>query len=131
MTFVERRHGPRDQLVLVVDDHADTREVWCECLTLCGFRTCQAEDGIEAVELAERLNPAVILMDGQMPRLDGYGATKRLKSSPTTMSIPIVLLTANPLTQELVDRAGGDAFLQKPCLPSELLTVLRAMLHAD
>ncbi len=128
---VERRHGPRDRLVLIADDHPDTRELWSELLALCGFRTCQAQDGTEAIEIAERLSPDVILMDAQMPRLDGYAAAEHLKGSPTTHSIPIVLLTASTthIAQASARRAGCDAFLHKPCSPSDLLTVLRAVLH--
>lgn len=132
MTSIERRHASRDQLVLIVDDDPDIREMWSDCLTRRGFRTHQAQDGIQAVELAERLSPAVILMDGQMPLLDGYGATECLKNSPATRSIPIVLMTAasNGQSQTFARRAGCDAFLKKPCSPTELLTTVRAMLHS-
>src|SRR4051812_31145378 len=70
--------------VLVVDDDRDAREMLSEYLSFCGFVVHRAQDGSEAVEVAVRVRPRVVLMDLMMPRMDGWEATRRLKTDDRT-----------------------------------------------
>lgn len=117
-------------LVLVVDDYADAREMCAEFLRFSGFRVEEAVDGIEAVEKATELLPAVILMDLSLPRLDGWEATRQLKKDARTKDIPVIALTGHALAghAEGAKDAGCDAFLTKPCLPDAMLAEVKRVL---
>jgi CheY-like chemotaxis protein len=103
--------------VLVVDDYVDGREMVAEYLLFRGFEVTEARDGIEAIELARRLQPEIVLMDLRMPGMDGWEATRRLKRDPQTRHIRVVALTAHALTPEITAarKAGCDAVVAKPC----------------
>jgi len=111
---------------LVVDDYDDAREMYAEFLAYRGFEVLQAENGLQALALAESLCPDFIVLDLALPDIDGIEVTRRLKASPTTSSIPIVMLTANaqPAMLEEARKAGCAAVLVKPCAPDELLEVV-------
>jgi CheY-like chemotaxis protein len=116
--------------VLVVDDYLDGREMVAEYLAFRGFAVCEASDGIEALELARTIQPAIVLMDLRMPGMDGWEATRRLKRDPKTSHIPIVALTAHALTPEIntARDAGCDAVIAKPCDITVLADALIKML---
>ena len=116
--------------VLVVDDYLDGREMVAEYLAFRGFVVCEASNGIEALELARRIQPEIVLMDLRMPGMDGWEATRRLKRDPKTRHIPIVALTAHALTPEIntAREAGCDAVIAKPCDISVLADSLIKML---
>jgi CheY-like chemotaxis protein len=118
-------------LVLLVDDYADTRDLYGMYLAGHGYRIAEAEDGIEAIEKASALAPTVILMDLAMPRLDGWTATERLKSEPSTAGIPIICLTAHTRQEEVARamRSGCDGFLTKPCLPNVVAAEIERVLQ--
>ena len=120
-------------LVLVVDDFQDNREMFAELLGLSGFRVAQAENGREALDRAFALLPDLVLMDLSLPELDGWEATRRLKSDPRTRHIPVIVLTGHVLadhSREARD-AGCDAFLTKPCLPEVLVVEVQRVLAAS
>jgi CheY-like chemotaxis protein len=120
-------------LVLVVDDYQDAREMYAEYLAYSGFRVAEASNGIEALEKAFELLPDVILMDLSLPGMDGWAATRRLKTDERTRRIPVVALTGHALAgaSESARQAGCDAFVTKPCLPDELVVQVRRMLDRD
>jgi CheY-like chemotaxis protein len=93
---VKRR--PERPLVLIADDHADTREMYAGYLTGKGFQVAEARDGAEAVKFATKLQPAVIVLDLQMPRVDGIAATRRIRRNAKIGTIPILVLTLTILT---------------------------------
>jgi CheY-like chemotaxis protein len=102
--------------VLIAEDFADGRELLTEYLRFRGFAVSEATNGAEALEAARRELPDVILMDLQMPTLDGWEATRRLKADPRTAQIMVVAVTAHALQSE-VERArdaGCDAVVTKP-----------------
>jgi CheY-like chemotaxis protein len=119
-------------LILVVDDYQDAREMYAEYLQFSGFRVAEAKNGNEAVEQAFKLKPDLILMDLSLPGMDGWEATRRLKSDDSTKRIPIVALTGHALAgaSEGAKRAGCDSFVTKPCLPDDLVIEVRRMLSA-
>jgi two-component system, cell cycle response regulator DivK len=92
-------------------------------LELAGYRVIEAETGRQAIRLARRMRPMVVLMEVSPPIVDGLEATRRLKSDPRTAKIPIVLLmlSAGPSECEEAERAGCDGYLVKPCSPQSLL----------
>jgi len=117
-------------LILVVDDYQDAREMYAEYLQFSGFRVAEARNGNEALEQAFALKPDLILMDLSLPGMDGWEATRRLKSDEATRHIPIVALTGHALAgaSEGARRAGCDSFVTKPCLPDDLVIEVRRML---
>lgn len=117
-------------LVLVVEDYADAREMYAEYLRFVGFRVAEARNGQEALSQAEALQPDVVLMDLALPLMDGWEATRRLRSDPRTANALIVALTGHALAghAEGARRAGCDAFVTKPCLPDDLVDVIRQLL---
>jgi two-component system cell cycle response regulator DivK len=119
-------------LILVVDDYQDAREMYAEYLQFSGFRVAEARNGNEALEQAFALKPDLILMDLSLPGMDGWEATRQLKSDERTRHIPVVALTGHALAgaSEGAKRAGCDSFVTKPCLPDDLVVEVRRMLNA-
>jgi len=117
-------------LVLIVDDSPDARALFGEYLEYVGFRVETAADGVQAIASAHAEWPALIIMDLAMPEMDGWEAIRRLKTDPLTSEIPIVALSAYAFGEEpqRAREAGADLCLTKPCLPSQLARVVRAML---
>jgi CheY-like chemotaxis protein len=115
---------------LIADDSQDAREMYGEYLTLQGYQVVAAADGADAVERARTCLPDIILMDLQMPRLDGWEAIRLLRSDRRTASIPIVAVSAHAqdAARSEARAAGADACLTKPCLPSQVLMMVRALL---
>jgi two-component system, cell cycle response regulator DivK len=128
----EPAETPQAPLVLVVDDVAHGREIFAEYLEFRGFRVATAADGLEALDKAFELLPDVILMDLSLPGLDGWEATKRLKSDERTKTIPIIALTAHALASahDKAKAAGCDSVVTKPCIPRDLETEVRRQLAA-
>jgi CheY-like chemotaxis protein len=123
--------GTKAPLVLVVEDYPDAREMYCEYLRFSGFRVAEARNGEEALEKAFTLLPDVVLMDLALPLMDGWEATRRLKSDRRTADILVVALTGHALAghAEGARRAGCDAFVTKPCLPDDLVDEIRRLLE--
>lgn len=118
-------------LVLLVEDDRDGRILFAEWLLSAGFRVDQAHNGLQALERARDLLPDAILTDLNIPGIDGYELTRRLKSDPRTSAIPILAVTGyGPFTQDpkRADRAGCDAALLKPCDPDVLAETLTALI---
>jgi CheY-like chemotaxis protein len=116
--------------VLLVDDYPDAREMYTEYLQYSGFDVVEAGNGMEALERAVDATPDIILMDLSLPVMDGWEATRRLKSDQRTASIPVVALTGHALAgiSEGAKKAGCDAFVTKPCLPEDLVKEIRRIL---
>jgi CheY-like chemotaxis protein len=125
------RRVKQPPLILVVDDFEDAQEMYKQYLEFSGYRTATAANGKEAVEKANQLAPDLILMDLSLPVMDGWEATRRLKSSGRTRDIPVVALTGHALSghSERAREAGCDAFVTKPCLPDELVAEIQRMLE--
>jgi CheY-like chemotaxis protein len=118
--------------VLVADDDADLRDLICDLLGLAGFRTVPASDGAEALDLAVRERPALILLDVLMPTMDGYTALARLQGDPTVRDIPAVMLTGRvePIYGTLSAGMGAVAHLTKPFSARTLTETVRRSLDA-
>jgi len=119
-------------LVLVVEDYQDAREMYAAYLQFSGYDVAEATDGAEAIARTIELMPDIILMDLALPKMDGWEATRRLKSDVRTRHIPIVALTGHALAghAEGARQAGCDSFVTKPCLPDALVAEIERMLAA-
>ena len=107
----------------------DSREALGALLEAFGFHVVPAVNGREAVELARTRSPDLILMDIMMPELDGFEATRRLRTLPETREIPIITLTAMDGARDLALDAGADDFLPKPINSGALLRKVRNWLN--
>ncbi|MET0398603.1 MAG: response regulator [Longimicrobiaceae bacterium] len=118
-------------LLLVADDGPDNRVILATALEFHGYTVRQAQNGSEAVLLAGRDHPALILMDIEMPVMDGWEATRLLKGNAQTAAIPILALTAADLRGGLqrLAAAGFCGYLQKPVLPRRILEAVRLCLE--
>lgn len=117
-------------LVLLVEDHGELRQLYAHELTLSGFDVIEAANGADAIAHTEAHAPDVVLMDLSLPVVDGWEATRRLKSDARTAHIPVVALTAHDDSGELqrATRAGCDWFVPKPCPPDALIAEVRRVL---
>ena len=114
--------------VLVVEDQEDNRRIIRDLLTSVGYELIEATDGLAGVRLAKEHQPDLILMDIQLPGLDGYEATRRIKADPELAAIPIVVVTSYALSgdEQKAKAAGCDAYVAKPFSPRQLLATIRA-----
>jgi len=113
---------PGEPLILVAEDHPTNRLLLESHLRTCGCRLLFAADGQEAIDRTTAERPAIVLMDVQMPGVDGLEATRRLRANPDTAKIPIIVLTALAMPEDRLRclEAGADAYLSKPLQLSEL-----------
>ena len=104
------------KVILIVEDDPMSLELFRDLLEVSGYTTLEATDGRQGVELAKEKKPDLILMDIQLPVMDGLEATKILKVDPVTKNIPIIALTAYAMEddEERVIQAGADGYLTKP-----------------
>lgn len=119
-------------LVLIVDDNEDARVLYEDCLSHAGFRVLIARNGIEAVTLAASKHPWAIVMDFQMPDMDGWEAIRRIRASALDPRPHIVALTANgsaDARREAYD-AGADDFVPKPANPLMICAMIVGALKA-
>ncbi len=117
-------------LILLAEDQSDLRHLYSTQLSLCGFDVIEAENGVDAIAHTTDRAPDVVLMDLSLPVVDGWEATRRLKSDRRTAHIPVVALTAHDGSAELerATRAGCDWFVPKPCPPDALIAEIRRVL---
>src|SRR2546429_604053 len=117
--------------VLIADDNLADREMYASYFAAQGLRVLVAGDGVNAVHIAQVMQPDVIVMDLSLPSLDGWEATCRLKHDVRTAHIPILACTghATDLAVDWALDAGCDAYVVKPCLPQELLRLIRGLLE--
>ena len=113
--------------ILAVDDQEDNRRILHDLLTGAGYEVIEASDGLEAVELAERHRPDLVLMDIQLPGIDGYEATRRIKASPDLGGVPVIAVTSYALSgdEDKAMEAGCDVYIATPYSPRALLAKVR------
>ncbi len=111
------------KVILIVDDETKNLKLFRDLLQRFGYVTIEATDGEQGVELAMLKKPDLILMDIQMPKMDGYEATRILKADITTKNIPIVAVTSYAMKgdKERMFEAGCDGYITKPIDIQELL----------
>ncbi|MEZ5844853.1 MAG: response regulator [Hyphomicrobiaceae bacterium] len=116
--------------ILVIEDQEDNRAILRDLLDAAGFTYLEAVDGAQGVAAAGRERPDLILMDIQLPEIDGYEATRRIKADPDLAAIPIIAVTSYALSgDEAKARAAGcDDYVTKPYSPRALLAKVRKYL---
>ena len=117
-------------LCFVVDDHVDTREGFAEYLRESGFDVQTAGDAGELRSLLEAATPAAVLMDVQMPRVDGWTLTREIKANARTRNVRVLVVSASVTDgfRRTVDAAGADALIGKPCDPQRIVSELSRLL---
>jgi two-component system, cell cycle response regulator DivK len=116
--------------ILVVDDQEDNRRILRDLLTASGFEVIEGTTGEEGVTLAVDERPALILMDIQLPGIDGYEATRRIKATPELAATPLIVVTSYALSGDDAKAfaAGADGYVSKPFSPRALLAKVREFL---
>ena len=119
--------APIGLTILLVEDNEDNRIIYSTVLRHTGYEVVEAQDGVQAVALARRLHPDLILMDISIPEIDGWEATKILRQDPTTRDIPIIALTAHALAddRERATAVGFTSYLAKPIEPRAVVAEVR------
>ncbi|HET9535147.1 MAG TPA: response regulator [Mesorhizobium sp.] len=116
--------------ILVVEDQLDNRQILRDLLGNAGYELIEAENGEEALKAVVRQRPDLILMDIQLPIMDGYETTRRIRSNGDLKSIPIIAVTSYALAGDDAKAfaAGCDAYVTKPYSPKLLLAKIREYL---
>jgi two-component system, cell cycle response regulator DivK len=116
--------------VLVIEDTEDNRRIIRDLLTSVGYAIIEATNGEEGVAMAAEHRPDLILMDMQLPVLDGYEATRRIKANSALRHIPVIAVTSYALSgdEAKTKAAGCDAYVAKPFSPRQLLAKVREFL---
>ena len=121
------------QCILVVEDQEDNRQILRDLLGNAGYELTEAENGEEAIAAIDRRRPDLILMDIQLPLMDGYEATRRIRTNPDLKSVPIIAVTSYALSGDEAKAlaAGCDGYVTKPYSPRDLLAKVRTYLASD
>ena len=119
--------------ILVVDDHEDNRQILRVLLASAGYVMIEAQNGETALAAALSERPDLILMDIQLPDLDGYEVTRRIKSNPRSHDVPIIAVTSYALSDDerKALAAGCIAYVAKPYSPMQLLAKIKKYLASD
>jgi two-component system cell cycle response regulator DivK len=116
--------------ILVVEDQEDNRRILRDLLKNADYEVTEAENGQEALDAVAKQRPDLILMDIQLPIMDGHEATRRIKADPTLRDIPVIVVTSYALSgdEEKARAAGCDGFVAKPYSPRQLLAKIRQLI---
>jgi two-component system, cell cycle response regulator DivK len=118
------------ELILIVEDNEKNRKLERDVLQFHGYQTVEAETGEEGVRLAQASPPALVLMDIQLPGINGIEALSQLRADPRTRGIPVIAVTASAMTQDRqkIMAAGFDAYQSKPINVKEFVAAVRQTL---
>lgn len=119
-----------NELILIVEDNEKNRKLVRDILQHKGYQTLEAESAEEGIRLAQGSTPALILMDIQLPGMNGIEALGRLRGDPKTKKIPVIAVTASAMTHDRakIMAAGFDGYQSKPINVKEFLVAIREML---
>jgi two-component system cell cycle response regulator DivK len=120
-----------NKTILVVEDQEDNRQILRDLLASSGFLMIEAHDGEQALAMARSQRPDLILMDIQLPVVDGYEATRSIKRDPELKHIPVIAVTSYALSgdEERAREAGCDAYVAKPYSTRHLLAKIGQFLE--
>jgi two-component system cell cycle response regulator DivK len=116
--------------ILVVDDNEDNCQIIRDLLTSFDYEVIEASDGAEGVAMAQSHAPDLILMDIQLPEMDGYEASRRIRAIPELAQVPIIAVTSYALSGDegKAREVGCDGYVAKPFSPRQLLAKIREFL---
>jgi signal transduction histidine kinase/CheY-like chemotaxis protein len=131
LNSVRKRRAGEQPLILLADDNEDNINMILEFLQAQGYQVTVARNGNEAIERAQEEKPDVILMDIQMPGIDGLAATRRLRADTNLANVPVIALTAlaMPGDRERCLSAGANEYLSKPVSPTKLVNTIEYLLN--
>jgi CheY-like chemotaxis protein len=115
--------------ILLVDDYPDALEIWGLYLRALGYDVETADDGLQAVELAHRSHPDIIVLDLELPGITGFEAAVRLRQSSDTAAIPLIAATGYSHVKQLdqARESGFDSIVVKPCEPATLVAEIERL----
>ena len=121
-----------DELILIIEDNEKNRKLCRDVLQVKGYQTIESETAEEGLKLVEQRSPALILMDIQLPGMDGITAMKQLKADPNTQNIPIIAITASAMTNNRTTMLaeGFDGYQTKPISLKDFLAEVQRVLAA-
>jgi CheY-like chemotaxis protein len=119
-----------NELILIVEDNEKNRKLVRDVLTFKGYRLAEAETGEDGVRLARDLRPDLILMDIQLPGINGITALGQIRQDPTIAATPVIAVTASAMThdRQKIMAAGFDGYQSKPINVKDFLAAVREML---
>jgi len=123
---------PRRRMALVVDDSLSARRALAQAVEDAGLEVCTARDGLEAVALIEKRRPDILLVDLEMPRMNGLELTSHVRTQETTRTLPIIMVTSRSTSKHLQEArtAGVNIYMTKPFIEEELLRNIHSVLSA-
>ncbi len=118
-------------VILIIEDNEQNRYLTTFILEKNGYQVAQARDGEEGIEMANRILPALILLDVQLPTMDGYSVARALRSNSDLSRVPIVAVTSYAMVgdRERVLAAGCDGYIEKPINPETFITEVERFLN--
>ena len=121
------------ELILIIEDNEKNRKLARDVLNVKGYKTVESETAEEGLKLAIEKSPSLILMDIQLPGMDGITALKHLKADPETKSIPVIAITASAMTYKRLTMLaeGFDGYQTKPISVKDFLEEVRRVLDSD
>ena len=119
-----------NELILIIEDNEKHRKLVRDVLAFKGYRLAEAETGEDGVRLARELRPSLILMDIQLPGINGITALGQIREDPDIRHIPVIAVTASAMTQDRqkIMAAGFDGYQSKPINVKDFVAAVRAML---
>ena len=120
-------------LILIVEDNEKNRKLIRDVLQVKGYQTLETETAEEGHNLAVKNHPAIILMDIQLPGMDGITALKQLRADPITKTIPVIAITASAMSynRQAMLAEGFDGYQSKPISVKDFLEEVRRVLNSD
>ena len=121
-----------NELILIVEDNPKNLKLVRDTLQVKGYQTIETETGEEGVRLARERRPALILMDIQLPGINGDEALRQLRADPMTSAVPVIVVTANDSLNNAIAsiKVGAFHFISKPYVPDELLNMVGKALES-
>jgi len=121
---------PLHNKILIADDDAEMLETLSSMLEAEGYKVIKAENGLEAVELARKELPALVMLDIHMPVMDGLKACKEIKSDQVTKGVPVLMLTVEGSINEIQQAIsyGARTYLTKPSSKAEILKIVKSII---
>ena len=116
--------------ILIVEDNPLNMKLFSAMIAAQGYEVLQAEDGVQGLDLAQRLHPDLIIMDIQLPNMSGLDVTRNLKADEATRGIPIIATTAFAMRgdEEMILASGCDAYMSKPIAISQFLELIETFM---
>ena|SRR5262250_1428180 len=121
------------ELILIIEDNEKNRKLARDVLQVKGYKTIESETAEDGLKLAGDKSPALVLMDIQLPGMDGITALKQLRANPQTMSVPVIAITASTMTnnRQAMLAEGFNGYQSKPISVKDFLEEVRRVLNSD